>query len=633
MFKNHFKIALRTLWKERLFTGLNLIGLTLGLTVSALLLLYVQDEWTFDRSHEKADQIYRLGIISEEEDGPERWASAPNIIGPMVKEQLKGVIASARLLKHDFGETAFITANNEDYSENNLYWADSEVLDIFTIPMALGNSKEALNGPNKIIISEANAEKYFGKADPLGRTLEVDNNLTVEITGVFKNLPGNSTLDADLIGSFATQKWAFERLVWSNVSFETYVLLEPSLSPNLFAENVNSLLNKNVAKEDQWYSFYAQPLLDIHLNSADIEESYSSRLGDPKQVNLLAILAFTILLIACINYMNLTTAKSQQRFKEVGINKTVGATKSQLAYRFYMETSVVVGLALLLSTIVIQISLPYFNQLADKSLTPQQFLSPTALASVILLGILVIIISGSYPAFYLSSFSPKQLLKTTFGKESSAGIFRKSLVVVQFSASLILIVSTFVFFQQLKYIQKKNLGFQPEQVVALTTIAAKSIDQLNALKNKLTSLPEVTAYCRAQTFPGNGGSGRSISKPGDPNSERGLTVTTNRVSPEFIDVLDMNLISGKNLPNVPKSREDTTVQVIVNEKVADYLGYTPEEAIGQKAPNLFGYDRATIVGVVQDFHFESLPPTHWGICFSQCQYRMEKICLSKIKDQ
>jgi putative ABC transport system permease protein len=605
MLKNYLKIAWRGLLKNRLFTFLNLVGLATGLAVALLLTLYVKDEFQFDRYHSKADRIYRV-IVHATFDGKTMvWGNAPNAVGPAMKSEVPSVEQQVRLLRHNFGETAFVNSTDKKFAEKNFYWADGSLFDLFDIPLIHGNPKTALDGPHKVVVSQATANRYFGDENPVGKVLYVDSKDTLRVTGVYQTFPGTSTLDADLIGSFSSVRWA-QHASWGNASFETFLLLNPKATMAQVEQQMSVVLTKHVPKQDQWFTLSLQPLTDIHLHSADIMKS-DTRVGDVRQVKILLILAIVVLLIACINYMNLATAKAQIRFREVGVIKTVGASMKHLVTRFYLETGLMVCIALLLGVGIVVLALPFFNQLTGKQLPFTSLLMPEIVGSLLLIGLLITLIAGSYPAFYLSSFSPKYLLSTTFRNQSGAGLFRRSLVVVQFTASVILMVCTFIFYQQLRYIQNQKLGYEPTQVVAITTAAAKDKSQLDALMNDFRSLSTVVDVCRAQTFPGAAGSGRSLTKPNASGNatDQGMAVQTNRVGNEFMNVLGLKLLAGRTLPAI-KDPKDTTIQVVLNKTAVTYLGFTPEKAIGQKVRNLFDGDRTEIVGVVDDFHFESL---------------------------
>ncbi len=604
MIKNYFKLAWRQLRNNKLFGWVNISGLAIGLTVSLLLLLHIALENSFDTYHSNAQHIYRLLLDATEDGKKEIWASSPNIAGPTFRQEISDVAAQTRWIKHQFGESANIRYNGKKFFEQNLFWADSSLTSIFDIPFVQGNPATALVRPNSIIISETTAKKYFGTETPLGKILHIDNTLLCEVTGVYKDFPPNSTLDADFIGSFYTVGWMNKNMVWSNASFETYLLLNPGADYRKVEKAMADIVNSRLAKENRWFSFELQPLKNVHLYSSGISNSYTSHIGDLKQVRIVSILALVILLIACINYMNLATAKSQNRFREVGINKTLGATGGMLITRFYAETAMFVLLSVAVSFLLLIPSIFLFNHLTGEQLTLSGIFTPSILTILLVVMAIITLVAGSYPALYLSSFNPKNLFHQTFHKKSLAGKLRQSLVVLQFAASVVLIVAAFLFYRQLQFIQNKKLGYRPEQVVAITTSAVETKEQIDGLINDTKNLPAAKDVCRSQTYPGRAGSGRGLRRIDAIDNNQQSSLTTCRATPEILDVLDIKLLAGATLPAV-KAKGDTTVQVVLTKKAADYLGYTPEEAIGKKVFAQLG-PNTYIVGVTEDFHSKDL---------------------------
>ncbi len=602
MIKNHFKIALRNLWNNRFFSFLNLSGLAVGIAVSLILILFVVDELSFDKYHEKANEIYRIGVKVEYEEIREKWAQVPNIAGPAFKEKISEVLEQARFLRHNFGRTAFIHVDEKNYAEKDFYWADSSLFNIFDVPLLHGDPGTALNAPNQIILSQSASEKMFGAENPVGKILKVDNKHDLEITGVYEDFPENSSLDCAMIGSFYSLKWASENLYWSNCSFETFIHLHPTSDQEAVVTSMNLVLDEAVEKDNQWFSFWMQPLTDIHLHSAGIADfGYSSRISDISQVRIMSILALAVLLLACFNYINMTTARTQQRFREVGINKTLGASSFQMIRRFYVETGILVAAALLVGILLVELGAPVFELLTGHSLNTSNLLNPSWLLGLFGIWALITLSAGLYPALFLSSIAPNRLLQPTQKGATGNRFFRQTLVVGQFSVCIGLIFGAIVLNNQLNFIGQKNLGFQPDQVIAINTFAAEESSQIEGLMNKYQSLPEVQSLCRTQGFPGISVSGYSMSKPGQ--SDKVTSVSSNRALKGFEEVLGLKFLAGKTLPE--KSQEDTTIQVVMNEAGVKFLGWTPEEAIGKSPPNL--YQRpTTIVGVVEDFHHESL---------------------------
>lgn len=626
MLKSYLTLSYRSLSKNPMFTTLNIFGLALGLAVSLLLFLHVRHELSYDRYHSKAERIYRV-ILNAFWDpaAPEVLANVPNVVGPAMKDGIPAVEQTARVLKHEFGQSAFITAGGNKLVEEKLYWADPSLFNIFDIQSVTGDLAAALSQPNTVALSRSTAIRYFGTANPVGQILRIDRLDPLEVRAVFEDFPGNASFDANILGSFQTIQWANKNLVWSNASFETWVLLGPGADRQHVEKQMAALLDKNVAREEQRFSMWLQPLKDVHLYSSNMKYNYAARLGDPKQVGILSALALAILLIACFNYMNLSTARSQLRFREVGVNKTMGATRSQLAFRFYVETGVLTAASLMLAFGLLRFGIPFFNRLADKNLDVSTIYQPQILLAMLGIGVLVVLLAGSYPAIFLSSFSPKNLLHTTFRKDSKAGWFRRSLVTAQFTASVVLIIGTLVLYRQMQFIQQKNLGFEPAQVVAINTIAAERKEQLDALIQGCRNLSSVQHVCRAQTYPGNRASSRTLYRP--ENTENGLELSTNRATPGIEKLLGIKLLAGSTLPE--KSADDTIVNVILSKKAADFLGFTPEEAIGKKVECSLG-DNAYVRGVVEDFHSESLHKPLGAYAFHDAPTETRRFLLVKM---
>lgn len=390
---------------------------------------------------------------------------------------------------------------------------------------------------------------------------------------------------------------------------------------------MNELVDKNVPKEDRWFTLSLQPLSKVHLYSSGYTDSYSSRNGDIKEVRNLALLVILILIIACINYMNLATARSQKRAKEVAINKTLGASVKSLILRFYTETAVLTFIAMLAGVMLAGVALPLFNGITGKHLEFASVLNARFSIAIILMWIVITFISGSYPALYLARFSPKLAMQQSVPVGNLAAMIRKGLVVVQFACSVILIIGVIVIYQQMKYVRNKNLGFNPENVIAVNTAGSRNDQQVDALMNELKLQPDVLSVALTQGFPGMGVSGRSISKNED--DQEGLNLQTNHSSYGIVDVLKLKLLAGADLP-ANKAAGDSTVQVILNKKAVDYLGLTPQQAIGKKVLAQLG-NNAYITGVVDNFNFASLHEPIGAYAFHNSSMEPETFLLIRFK--
>jgi putative ABC transport system permease protein len=626
MFKNYLKIAWRSLKTNRLFSAINILGLSIGLATALVLFLFIMNERSYDTMYANKSKIYRVLLNTTDED-KETWATSPSIIGPEIQSKIPAIAKSGRILKHNFGETAFIKVNNEVFAEEKLFWCDASIFEMFEVEIINGTGAQNLNNPNTVLLSESASKLYFGNENPIGKSLVVDNRNRFEVKGVFKDFPDNSSLDFNVVTPFMMQG-AAKNPTWDNASFETFVLFN-SDTPNIdhTASLIQKIVDTNIKKEEQWYNFSLQALEDIHLYSASISNSYLADVSDIKQIRNLTALAILILIIACINYTNLITARSQKRAMDVGVNKTLGATKNNLIKRFYIETGLITAIAMILGVVLVSIALPVFNSIAQKNMEITSLFSFQILGFLVLIWFVTALISGSYPALYLSRFSPKEVLKPTKSKGDITSYIRKGLVVVQFSASIVLIISVMIIHQQLKFIKNKNLGYNPENVIAISTTGIRGGEANRALVDAFEKLPNVAAVTKSQGFPGMGVSGRTISKP---NTNQSMGISSNRSENGIGDVLQLNLLAGKMLP-VIKSSKDTLVEVVVNKITVDFLGFSPEEAIGKKL-NMLG-NNTFITGVVDNFNFESLHTPIGAYAFHNAQTERKSYLLVRFQNE
>ena len=622
MFKNHIKIAWRSLKMDRMFSVLNILGLSIGLTIAILLFSFITFEKSYDTQYKNNKDIYRV-LVNTTGDAfdKEIMATAPAAVAPALKSELPTVKHAARMLQHSFGETAFIKANNSNFLEKRLFWCDQELFSIFETEFVKGNAASALSRPNTVVLSVSAAKKYFGEQDPMGKTIKVDDKTELEVTGVYVDYAKNSTIDANLIASFNTT-YFYKEPSWGNSSFETYVQLKKNTSKSSLENQIQQIIDKNIDKEGQWYTLSLQPLDKVHLYYKEYTNSYTSRSGNISEIKNLSFLALLILLIACVNYMNLMTARSQKRAKDVGINKTLGASSKNLIARFYAETGLLTLIALCIGVLLSVAIIPVFNTLTDGNLEFSFLLKPDFILGMFLVWLITTLVAGSYPAFYLSGFSPSSILKPA-NRMVGNSVIRKALVVLQFTASVVLIVGVLVVYQQLEFMKNKDLGYTPQNVVAVSTAAIKTYNNKHALAEEVKRVSSVLEVGLAQGFPGMEVSGRTIHK--NDQDENGKGIQTNVSDASVLDVLQLKLLAGKKLPNL-KQEGDTLVDVVLNKKAIDYLGYTPEEAIGKKVDMQLG-DGATIIGVVDDFNFESLHKPVGAYAFHNNNYESKSYLL------
>ncbi|WP_296380905.1 ABC transporter permease [Winogradskyella sp.] len=626
MIRSYIKIAWRNIKGSPLFSSINILGLTLSLAITTLLFLFVQHENSFNTMFSKKDQIYRVLTETSESYDNTTYATAPAMVAPTSIEDIPEIIDAVRFLKHGFGEPAYISTGTSEFIESSLYYADSSLFRIFDFKLTQGIANKALVKPNTGIISKTTAIRYFGTDQAIGKLFKIDDRIDIEITGVFQDLPTNTTLDGNIYVSFTTSFFS-RRPTWSNASLETYILTAKGSKDSALKSKLKQMLDKHVDKESQWYTLNVQDLGKVHLYSNEIENGYSSRKGSIEQVKSLSWLALLILIIACINYMNLTTARSQKRSREVGVSKTLGASVSNLMIRFYAETGLITAISISLGVGLALLCLPFFNQIAGKEIPDSMLWSATFIITLVAIWAITTLLAGSYPAIYMSSLSAKKILSGgKIGTYWSTNV-RKGLVVMQFGASTLLIIGVFVIYNQLKYIQDKDLGFDTEQVMAISINGINEANNVKVLEQELAKLSIVSNVASAQGFPGKTVSGRMVQNPLE--DDGGMAVQTNRADAEALNVMGLRFIAGKNLPLV-KKEGDSLIDVVVNKKIVDYLGYTPEEAIG-KHIQMLPSNNAFIVGVVEDFNYASLREPIGAYAFHNLSTEYKEYMLVKMK--
>ena len=589
-----------------------------------LLLVYLQNENEYDQYNTNSERVYRINLLFNSDGNTGGMGTTPNAVGPASKEYIPEVETQARLLKNNFGEPAFINFDGKNFIEKNFFWADKDISKIFELKCISGNYGSTFNEPNKVIISNTKAKQYFGNENAIGKIISVDENTEIEVVAVFEDLPKNSSYKIDFIGSYLTTHFGKNENTWDNASFETFLILKQNSLAASVETKLQQMLNKNVPKDDQWFAMGLQSLESIHLHSSEFG-GYAEDLNDYAQLKNIALLALLIVVIACINYMNLSTARSQKRMKEIIVTKTLGASFKTLFTRFYTEVGILVLGALFISLLLAIVLLPIFNTIIEKDISFSSLFNYKIILYYFIIWLVVTFVSGFYPAYILASASISASIQKVSGGSTKGAALRKVLVVSQFAVSVILIIGVITIFEQLNFVKNKKLGYQPENVVAITTTAAKTADEIDALINNLKNIPEVKSVCRMQSFPGNGSSGRSLQK--DEKDEQTFPLTTNRSNAAFLEVLNLKLLAGKTLPLV-KSKEDTLVEVVLNKASVDYLGLTPDQAIGKKVTCQLG-DNSYVVGVVDNFNFQSLRQPIKGYAFHNASTEPKSYLLVK----
>ncbi|WP_234736843.1 ABC transporter permease [Tellurirhabdus bombi] len=612
MLTNYIKIAFRNLLRYRAFSFINIVGVAIGLACFLLIALYVRDEVSYDRSHAKADRIYRLTrTFINPADGSTslKLAAVAPPFGPLIKEDFPEVQEVVRIQEN----SGLLKYGEHSYNEDGMFVAEANLFKVFDFKLLRGNPARALVAPFSILFSRPMAEKYFGKQDPIGKIVRLDNTLDFTVTGVFEPLPTQSHFHPQFLLSFSSlndnRLYGAEglRSNWGNNSFPTYLLLAPNANPDKIAAAFSAFQDRHLpiyqeTKPSKFSLLALQKLTDIHLKShtdAEIEPA-----GDIQYVYLFSAIGLFILLIACINYMNLATARSASRAKEVGLRKVVGAVRSQLIGQFLSESMVLVTLALLLAVALVRIGLPHLNAFVGKELSMSTLWEPTFLLLILGATLLTGLLAGSYPAFFLTSFQPVRTLKGKLLTSLKGGRLRQTLVVAQFAIAVVLMISTAVVYNQMKYVQDYKLGYQKDQIVLLRTIDDTTVNA-EAFKQELKRNSAVVEVGRSSRIP----SGRLLDSwdsyvmKGDSLVPTRMGLKSLSVDHEFIPTYGMELAAGRNFSRAYTT--DDTAAFILNETAVRELGWkSPQEAIGKA----FGYGsrRGQVVGVTKDFHFESL---------------------------
>ncbi len=597
MLKNLFKTAIRNIFKDFGYSSLNILGLTLGITSALFLIIYIADEVNYDRHHEKADRIYRVSSHIAETDDEFTWIVAQIPFGPQVVEDYPEVESFVRFIPF---QRAVFKYEDKEFFEEEFVYADTTVFDVFTYEFIKGSPKDALLEPNTIVLTEKIASKYFGKEDPIGKTL-VTGDEAYKVTGVIKNIPFNSHYRYD---AMASRKSLPEEMgSWGNFGVFTYILLPEGLDYKEFEKKLPEMYDKYMAeifeKIGITIEYVLEPIKDIHLKSTSSAEPEPT--GSMAYVIIFGIVVLFLVLIAAMNYMNLATARSTKRAREVGLRKVVGSHRGGLIFQFLTESTFLTIISLGLSIVLLILLLPQFNSIAGKSFNINVLMSPVIIISLIGVIILVGIFGGSYPAFYLSRFNPVSVLKGEITKGSSGSIFRKVLVVIQFTISIAMIVSTLIVFKQLNYLKTKDLGYEMENVISLGFSTREMVKKYPVVKQAFLENPNVKNVSSTTTRVGEGSGKILLSvETSDGMQQRGINLAG--IDHDFVETLGITMKEGRDFQEDMPS--DTMLGVIVNETMAKRLNW--DEPLGKKVElqGRGGQDflKATVVGVMNDYH-------------------------------
>ena len=594
MLKNLFKVAIRNIFKDLGYSGLNILGLTLGIASALLLILYIADELSYDRYHKNSERIYRVVSHISEPDDAFDWIVAQIPFAPQVKQDYPEVEECVRLITHG---RALFEQGDLKFFEEDVFYADSGIFKVFDYPLIQGEPSKALAEPNSIVITRSFASRYFPNQDPMGQSLKREDKL-LKVTGIMEDVPKNSHIRFDALVSRTTLP--NEIGSWGNFGVYTYLLLPEDLDVHPFEKKINGMYDKYMAeifeRRGIQIRYSLQPITRIHLHSTYQGEPEPT--GSIIYVYIFGIVAFFLILIASLNYMNLATARSIRRAREVGLRKVVGSQRRTLIFQFLAESVTITLISLILALILAALLMPFFNQLAGKSFELTVLFSPLLLFSILGIIILVGVVGGSYPAFYLSGFNPVRVMKGEIRTGRSGITLRKTLVVLQFTISIAMIICTLVVYQQLNHLRKMDVGYDMTNIVTLELPSGAMIDKYPVLKQNLLNDPNIIRVTSTNTAMGEGSPKVLFSmETADGMDERGINFAV--VDHDFVETMGIRMLEGRDFSDQTPS--DTLQSVVVNQALAQRMNW--KDPIGKQV--ILGEGeriRASVIGVMQDYH-------------------------------
>jgi putative ABC transport system permease protein len=603
MIRNYLLLAVKNLRKQKLFSFVNILGLTVGITCCLMIFLFIMNELSFDNFHKNGKDIYRVYRVSSDANDPHEIPYLSPAYGTTLKNDYPEAIEKTVRVMVD---NDLISYNNISFNEKKIYLADGNFFNFFDFKLLKGNASTVLKDPNSIVLTKATAKKYFGNEDPIGKILEFNKEKQLKVTGVAADVPSNSHLQFDMIIPLEILRPDVPADWWtqfpSNNMF-TYVQLNPAVDPAQLKKRFPAFMDKYLG------SFYATSGFKMGLTMEPLNKIYFApdtfdnvKHGSKKMVYIFMSIAILILIIACINFVNLATARATDRSKEVGLRKVMGALRRQLVGQFILESVLFATLASILSLGLLQLIMPAYTDLLGYEL-PSYWSNPIVFAFIGGVIIVVGLLAGSYPALLLSSFSPIESLKGKLKLGKGGSFFRKTLVVFQFSVSVLLIISVVIIMSQMNYIKHTDLGFNKEQEMIVRFDNLQIADHKQQFKNDLLNIPSVQTVSFMSGEPGGFYDMYGFESEAKPNEKP--MFNTEFADVDFAKTLNLKIIAGRDLSdNFPT---DTTQAVLINRNAAAALGYTPEQAIGKWIKNSTRDSiRKTIVGVVENYHYESL---------------------------
>jgi putative ABC transport system permease protein len=610
MFKSYLTIALRILHKQKIYTIINIAGLSIGIACTLFIFLWVKDELSFDRYHKNTDRIFRVIKHGKAGDKESYTAMSPAPLAKALMDEFPEILHATRISDDS---PRFFRYKDNGFNENRVVFADANIFEVLTIPLLSGDPKTALDRPRTIVITQSMAKKYFGDEDPLGKTLRMDESADLLITGLAEDIPQNSHYHFDFIGSLLTfdqsisQEW-----LWPNLY--TYVLLKVGADPAVLDPKLIRIIEKYFAPQfEATYDFtyeedlasggftniHLQPITDIHLHSHMIHEMEPN--SDSRYITVFSIIAIFILFIACINFMNLSTARFSVRAREVGMRKVLGSRPAQLIRQFLTESILLSFFSLAIALALVEICLPLFNRIAAKEIIPPFFINWWFLPATIGVILVVGFLAGIYPAFFLTSFRPISVLRGKLQAEVKHPLVRNGLVFFQFSISIVLLIGTFVVFSQMQFVRNKQLGFDKEHIVMIPRAYVLAQRQ-EAFKHEIVKHPGIMSASISSSYPGKAFAYlayKQLDAPGDEMHIMGTFITDH----DFVETFGLDLLDGRYFSEDSSREEDT---VVLNETGVRLLGLKDPTGQRIRGPEKDQYRALTVIGVLRDSYFHSL---------------------------
>ncbi|ELR70359.1 putative FtsX-related transmembrane transport protein [Fulvivirga imtechensis AK7] len=599
MLKNYLKIAIRNVARNKVYSFINIAGLTLGITCCSLLFLFVLDETAYDAMHSKKDDIYRIVEINDKGGEVRYFGQTSPPTGPILANDYEEVVRCARLFK--FGGHINFSIGDTKFGERAYYFADSTFFEVFDFELITGDRKTALDEPFSMVIDEDWSQRLFGNENPIGKEIVLDDGGAYVVTAVMKNVPQNSHLQLKILTSlpYTDERFGGYMSNWNNFGAYTYVVLDGQAQADRFAMNIPAFIEKYFEPEAN-RNFYLQSLNDIHFKSKDIEFGAEAAKGQEAYIFIFMGIGIFMLLIASINYVNLATAKSLHRGKEIGMRKVSGAQQYQLVLQFLSESAIIALISMLLSIGLVDVLLPYFNQLTDKQFVFNSTTFGGVLGLLFIITLAIGLLSGIYPALVMSRLKPARILKGAMSTGKGSVALRKILVVTQFTLSIIMIIATIVASNQMDYIQERSLGFNKEQLIVVDINSGEVRRRFEVMKNEFAKSPYITGVAVSSRVPGEWKNLAQVYLKAS-GAEQQDSLRSNYIGfdEHMLGVYEMELLAGENFSG---NAVTDSLHVLINETAAQTLGF--KEPVGRYIQ--IGGGQYQVIGVVKDFNFESL---------------------------